>query len=154
VLVTGKGNKQARQALAERELTAVLRWVEVRRVLEPACDRLFVRVGVGGQLTAPDRPLIERTVYEICDETAKRCGIAPFAPHDLRRTFATRLYRAGWSDTAVQKMMRHADVRTTQRYDKREQEEIDALRMAVDMWPGAKPAELFTEKTEQKKEEG
>jgi integrase len=42
--------------------------------------------------------------------------IARATPHDMRRTFATRLYRAGRSLAEIQALLGHADIHTTMRY--------------------------------------
>lgn len=64
-------------------------------------------------------------VYQILKTRSSQSGVEDFSPHDLRRTFATRLLGAGTDINLVRKAMGHASVLTTQRYDKREDEEVE-----------------------------
>jgi integrase/recombinase XerD len=139
VLVVGKGNKEARQPLGPGEVAALERWLGVRSALEVQAPVLFPRIRASGALK--DAVMDERAVHHLCAEVAKAAGLAPFMPHDLRRTFATRLYEMGYSDSSVQKMMRHASANTTRRYDRRSVEKLRELRMQVQMWPGIQPGE-------------
>ena len=70
-----------------------------------------------------------RCVPEVIDklrpDRSSQSGVEDFSPHDLRRTFATRLLGAGTDINLVRKAMGHASVLTTQRYDKREDEEVE-----------------------------
>ena len=143
VYVVGKGAKHSEVLLGGPEAREVDGWLRVRAVLEPTCSRLFVRVGKHGQLTR-DEPMDHTILYRLCEEVSRSSGVAAFAPHDLRRTFATRLFEAGHSDSVVQKLMRHASADTTRRYDRRTRETIETARRGVAMWPDA-PSVALTE---------
>ena len=60
---------------------------------------------------------------------AKKAGVPPFSPHDLRRTYASLCLGNGIDLATVQQAMGHADPRTTSRYDRRAEEaQIEAAK--------------------------
>jgi len=74
------------------------------------------------------RPLRGESIAYILRRRQEQAGSAPFSPHDMRRTFVTRLLDAGEDVFTVQKLAGHADVSTTVRYDLRDE---TAKRRAV-----------------------
>ena len=58
---------------------------------------------------------------------AEQLGIQDFSPHDLRRTYATRLLQMGGDINIVRQAMGHASIATTQRYDRRGEDEVRRL---------------------------
>jgi len=53
---------------------------------------------------------------------AQKAGVKPFTPHDLRRTFVSRLLDLGVDIAIVAKMAGHSNIQTTARYDRRPEE--------------------------------
>lgn len=129
--VAGKGKRARLQKLPPWAGEAIRRWLALRVGLGLTTDRLFVQ-GQGGGPFVADAPMKVKDVWYLVTETGQRAGITHFTPHDLRRTFATRMLEiVDLSQT--QKLMGHSDVSTTIRYDKRE---ATAANKAVDSLPG------------------
>ena len=108
IRVWGKGAKQRRVPTSTAAAEAVAEW---RRNGRPALvtdespdDVLF--------LNRSGRSLTPRDVRRILDRRA----VAPTHPHALRHTFATHLLDGGADLRAVQEMLGHADLATTQIY--------------------------------------
>jgi integrase len=66
------------------------------------------------------------TIWNIVRAAAAKIGVANFGPHDLRRTCAKHCYERGASIEQIQKMLGHADIRTTARYLGTEQDLVHA----------------------------
>ncbi len=114
--VWGKGSKERRVPISEPAVAALQRWLAVRHdVLPPeAGDVLF-----GNER---GRPLTPRDVRRIVD----RRSPSPTHPHALRHTFATHLLDGGADLRAVQELLGHTDVATTQRYTHVSRERLSA----------------------------
>ena len=106
--VWGKGSKQRVVPLSEPAVDALLRWLgSGRDVLIDAdtpADAVFVNRRA--------HPLTPRDVRRILDRRAA----GPAHPHALRHTFATHLLDGGADLRAVQELLGHADLATTQLY--------------------------------------
>lgn len=106
--VWGKGGKQRVVPLSEPSVRTLRAWLDSHRdevVGGPApTPALFVN--------ARGRRLTPRDVRRILDRRA----VAPTHPHALRHTFATHLLDGGADLRAVQELLGHADLATTQRY--------------------------------------
>jgi integrase/recombinase XerD len=120
-----KGNKHRDVYLTNGAKRAMDDWLKVRGD-EPG--PLLVPVDQFGVLHL--RRLHNQTLYEICKRLARRAGVEPFSPHDLRRTFAGDLLDAGADVALVQRLMGHASIATTVGYDRRPEE---ATRRAAGM---------------------
>jgi integrase len=117
-----KGRKQRLVPLLERCAELVGAWLAVRGYgpgpLFRALDRC-VEVRTGGSADPGLRRLTEQSVRDVCARRAEQAGIAPFRPHDLRRTYIGDLLDAGVDLATVQRLAGHADPGTTSRYDRR-----------------------------------
>jgi integrase/recombinase XerC len=115
VTVWGKGGRQRRVPLSEPSVEALQGWLRRGRpafvvtIATPAPgsgadDALF--------LNRRGRPLTPRDVRRVLDHRSP----APTHPHALRHTFATHLLDGGADLRAVQELLGHADLATTQIY--------------------------------------
>lgn len=112
--VTGKRNKTRTIPIQNGARAALEDWLSIRG---NDAGPLFWHVKKGG--TPVNRRLTAQAVYKIMAERATAAGVKNFSPHDMRRTFAGDLLDAGADIVTVQKMMGHASVTTTGRYDRR-----------------------------------
>lgn len=111
VTVRGKGQKMRKVPIAER--------------FKPFVDKYVERVsGERSPLF-----LVSRRVISYAVERAQRVSkLEPLTPHDLRRTFGTHVSKKSGLKVA-QRLLGHADVKTTMLYDIRgEEDEIDAVK--------------------------
>ena len=108
ITVWGKGSKQRQVPLSEASAVALRRWlVDGRaRLAAPSTSASVVFVNLRGN------PLTSRDVRRILD----RRSVEPTHPHALRHTFATHLLDGGADLRAVQELLGHQDLATTQIY--------------------------------------
>lgn len=108
VVVWGKGSKQRVVPLSEPACDSLRQWLEHgRRIIATAdspADAVF--------LNRTGRRLGPRDVRRLLDRRAP----SPTHPHALRHTFATHLLDGGADLRAVQELLGHADLSTTQHY--------------------------------------
>ena len=114
--VWGKGNKERKVYLSESAARVLVRWLDLRESSQPGAA-LFCPVNKGGKQM--ERGMTAQAIYNALAKRAKEAGIAAFTPHDLRRTFISDLLDAGADISTVAALAGHADVKTTQRYDRR-----------------------------------
>jgi integrase/recombinase XerD len=110
--VFGKGAKERLVPVGRRALGAVALYA---REIRPTLDR---GVGRGALfLNARGGALSRVGAWGVIKKMAKRAGITKrVTPHTLRHTFATHLLEGGADLRAVQEMLGHADLSTTQLY--------------------------------------
>lgn len=124
IRIVGKGNKERYVYPPPLAWELIKRWKKERG--EDGCSAFFVAVQKGGSIER-QWPLSADAVYKILERRAKEFGIEGFSPHDLRRTFATRLLEMGADLNTVREAMGHSSVVTTQRYDRRSRDRIRGL---------------------------
>ena len=60
-----------------------------------------------------------QSIYDMLVKLADQAKVKHFSTHDLRRSFVSDLLDAGTDIATVAKMVSHASISTTQRYDRR-----------------------------------
>lgn len=116
ILVKGKGGKFRVVYLYGRHMDVALHWMMVRRV-EPG--PWVVSSTKGGGMTL-DR-LTPNGLWRALRRRQVEAGIAPFCPHDLRRTMISTMLDRGVDMALVARLAGHASIVTTAMYDRRPQ---------------------------------
>ena len=112
----GKGNKQRTTYLNTESRRVVKKWLISRGQHD---GYVFNPVTKSG--TIQQRQLSSQAIYEIVRQRAEQAQIKPCKPHDLRRTFVTRLLEAGVDINTTRQLAGHNDIQTTARYDLRDE---------------------------------
>jgi integrase/recombinase XerD len=125
VIVSGKGGKERLVPLGEPAQAALESYLAVRGSFEPprATRRyLFPSRSGAGHLT-------RQRFAQLLKEAAAKAGIDParVSPHVLRHAFATHLLAHGADLRAIQQMLGHADIATTQIYTHVVADRLEAL---------------------------
>lgn len=111
VIVTGKGNKQRLVPLSPESICRITDYLPQRERIakSEAGDILF--------LNRRGRPMTRVMVFYIIRDLAKAAGITKrVSPHTLRHSFATHLLEGGANLRAIQEMLGHESIATTEIY--------------------------------------
>ena len=112
--VIGKGDKERVVPIGEPEITAVRHYTDSGRgrllkLRSKSRDVLFLNVRGG--------PLSRMGAWKIIHECVSKAGLAgKVTPHTFRHSFATHLLEGGADLRAVQEMLGHASITTTEIY--------------------------------------
>ena len=116
-MVLGKGSKERVVPVGRAAVRAMDVYL---REIRPRLARATEGVAF---LNARGRPLTRMGVWKILRKHVRRAGIRKrVTPHTLRHSFATHLLEGGADLAAVQEMLGHADISTTQIYTHVERE--------------------------------
>jgi len=113
IRVLGKGSQERIVPIGKNALAAITTY---RQVLQSECG---ISAEVNGPLFLNKNKgrLTARSVARILDKLVSACGLlTPVSPHTLRHTFATHMLDAGADLRAVQELLGHKSLSTTQKY--------------------------------------
>jgi len=112
VRVFGKGAKERLIPIGRKAIGAIAIYLrELRPVLEKGEGKGILFLSARGQ------PLSRMGAWKILRKYVDKAGITkPVSPHTLRHSFATHLLEGGADLRAVQEMLGHVDISTTQIY--------------------------------------
>ncbi|MGU9977631.1 MAG: tyrosine recombinase XerC [Candidatus Oxydemutatoraceae bacterium WSBS_2016_MAG_OTU14] len=110
IQVIGKGNKQRNLPVGKHACKAIQRWLDLRdQKWKISDDTLFI--GCHG------KRLTRRAVQNRFEKLAIRRGLGlHLTPHMLRHSFASHMLESSGDLRAVQELLGHADIGTTQIY--------------------------------------
>ncbi|MCU0424763.1 MAG: site-specific tyrosine recombinase XerD [Candidatus Kapabacteria bacterium] len=113
IRVFGKGSKERIVPIGKTAMEWVSQYKRLARPLwikdnSDTADTLF--------LNQRGKPLSRMSVWNIVHDSAVAAGIDEVHPHLFRHSFATHLLEGGANLRAVQEMLGHADIATTQIY--------------------------------------
>lgn len=109
--VFGKGSKERVVPILGTAQNALRRYLDEGRgalVGKKPNDAVFLNVR-GGRIT-------RQTVYDVAERYGRLAGIEGLHPHTLRHSYATHLLEGGADLRAVQELLGHASISTTQLY--------------------------------------
>ncbi|MCV9067373.1 site-specific integrase [Escherichia coli] len=125
----GKGRKIREIHLSGKVCMQLRRWLKLRRY---HAGPLFSRISRAGQ---PGRQRLTTTgLTGLLAQLREAAKVDYFTPHDLRRTFITRLLEQGVDINVVRQLAGHADISTTTRYDCRGRQAVDRASRALCCW--------------------
>ena len=113
IQVSGKGNKQRIVPVGQKALTAIKAY---RNRLQKQAGRLSINEGPLF-LNRFHKRLSPRSIARVLKKLVDTVGLlTPISPHALRHTFATHMLDAGADLRAVQELLGHKSLSTTQKY--------------------------------------
>jgi integrase/recombinase XerC len=118
VRVRGKGRKERIVPVGRKAIEAVEAYLARERRGGRAAGALFLNVRDGGRLTS-------RSIHRLLGARSARQGWSKrISPHALRHSFATHLLGGGADLRAIQEMLGHRSLSTTQRYTRLDLEHL------------------------------
>ncbi|WGE33751.1 tyrosine recombinase XerC [Actinobacillus genomosp. 1] len=109
VRLLGKGNKERIVPIGSKALEALHHWLEVRSQFKPQDNAVFLNKR-GGRLS-------HRSIQLVMQKWGEKQGLeSHLHPHKLRHSFATHMLEASGDLRAVQELLGHSNLSTTQIY--------------------------------------
>ncbi|MCP3953261.1 MAG: tyrosine recombinase XerC [Desulfobacterales bacterium] len=113
IRVLGKGNRERLVPIGRKALGAIADYRQLlkRERADSADDSRPLFLNKNG------KRLTTRSIARILEKIAMECGLViPISPHGLRHTFATHMLDAGADLRAIQELLGHKSLATTQKY--------------------------------------
>lgn len=112
LVVTGKGDKERMVPMSDTAIEEIDAWMldRARMKVKPGDENILFLNRRGGRLT-------RQRAFQIVKGLAEAAGIRKnISPHTLRHSFATHLLEGGANLRAIQQMLGHESIATTQIY--------------------------------------
>lgn len=110
VRVLGKGEKERIVPVGSKAINSIRQWISVRQLMTPDDEKAVFVSRTGKRIS-------RRQVQVRVREWGQRQGLdAPLYPHKLRHSFASHLLESSGELRAVQELLGHSDISTTQIY--------------------------------------
>ena len=111
ITVYGKGSKERKVPLGDFAIEYIQKYIDEVRYKNPGKDTKYLFLNRYG------KPISRQFFFKQIKKYALEAGIdTPISPHTLRHCFATHLLENGAQLRAVQEMLGHANIATTQIY--------------------------------------
>ncbi|MFH2137904.1 MAG: tyrosine recombinase XerC [Candidatus Omnitrophota bacterium] len=110
IKVFGKGRKERLAPIGDKALRAIKNYIDKRNKAAPSSGRALF-------LNKDKKRLTDRSIRNIVEKYIKVASLRnDISPHSLRHSFATHLLNRGADLRAVQELLGHANLSTTQIY--------------------------------------
>ncbi len=113
IIVEGKGSKQRLVPIGQVALEQIRTYLKEnrsRQVVKPGCDDILFLNNRGSGLS---RVMVFYIIKDLCERAGIRKQVSP---HTLRHSFATHLLEGGANLRAIQQMLGHESITTTEIY--------------------------------------
>lgn len=113
IIVEGKGNKQRLVPISPVALAEIQKYLDTYRcrlTVKRGCEDLLFLNRRGGKLT---RQMVFYIIKDLCELAEIHKNVSP---HTLRHSFATHLLEGGANLRAIQQMLGHENITTTEVY--------------------------------------
>ncbi len=108
IRVFGKGSKERIVPIGDKAISAMNKWLNIRQSLNCTHDYLFT--------TLKGTPIQARSIQKRFEKFALEHAPKHIHPHMLRHAFASHLLESSRDIVAVQNLLGHSDISTTQIY--------------------------------------